>query len=338
MASAPPFDAAGVLGPWLVGALASSALGGLVMTQSFGYYIRYPKDRLVYKLLVLALSVGSITAWALNIALVWFYCITTRNDNSLLAHPPSYQRPLTLFPVWCIFFSQCYFAHRCWLFLQRSILVGVVLAVLILASLATGLADFIIFQKLFIGIGQTLNAHIVDQVQVVLELNLWVVAASDLLISGILAYKLRASKGNFNNATDSLLLRLIQMAMTTAAFTALISISDAVVFAVTSLSSNAHLALYVLHPHTYALTTIFSLNTRKSLKEELDASRTPVSGNNITDQGTPKATFKLTNLSRPGGGPTDGVRVHVTTFMEEDVEKNHSEKYPREDVDQAYAV
>ncbi|KAH8929621.1 hypothetical protein BT69DRAFT_1328518 [Atractiella rhizophila] len=114
--------------------------------------------------------------------------------------------------------------------------------------------------------------------------------------------------------------------MTSAAFTASISIADAIVFAITSLSSNAHLALYVLHPSTHALTTIFTLNARERLKDELHNSRTPVSGSrDITEATTPKASsYKLNNLAQRSA---QRITVHVATqSFRDDLEKNPIEK------------
>ncbi|KAH8919483.1 hypothetical protein BT69DRAFT_1284779 [Atractiella rhizophila] len=145
-------------------------------------------------------------------------------------------------------------------------------------------------------------------------------AITDIIISVILTAKLKKDQHGFNWRTDKLLGRLLSLSLTSAALTSITAILTAILYVRTSQHNNAYLSFANLLPSLFALSTVYTLNIRDSLREMWSHSHSHSLTTSQTNH-TRKTTFALASrLSRPAvhQPSNSGIQVHVSTLRDQD--------------------
>ncbi|GAA6004143.1 hypothetical protein JCM10207_002450 [Rhodosporidiobolus poonsookiae] len=130
-----------------------------------------------------------------------------------------------------------------------------------------------------------------------LAMKLWASAGTDVTISVALALTLKQRVAGFSEKTDSLLHKLIQSALQTAAYTAIIAIAGATV-SVAYKDSNTryayiNYAFWAPLPACYGISLYTTLSTRRTVEEYI--------GSSLPLPGSAQANIPSTGGLRPGG-------------------------------------
>jgi hypothetical protein len=189
---------------------------------------------------------------------------------------------------------QCFFAHRAWLIVNRSIVFAIAIAFLITATFAGAIA---------LGVVQLLNTSGTTSFNLLLitiELWTWSAAATDLAISGVIIFGLLAKKTGFDTPSDGLLMRIVNAAMHSASMTTTLAITAAIIYAVQAYMAAAAVSLVFTDPlpavYTYSL--LWCLDSTDQVRKE---QRTRATGARSTATGE-----SFTAIGSPGGG-IDGI-------------------------------
>jgi len=102
---------------------------------------------------------------------------------------------------------------------------------------------------------------------------------TDVLITALLLFFLQRSKTGFKH-TDSIIERLIRISVETAAIGLFVCIIDVVVFT-TKTNTNLHFLFALPQPRIYTNTLMMTLNSRKSLREEMASNNVQLSSNDV---------------------------------------------------------
>jgi len=156
-------------------------------------------------------------------ALMWV-STQKRDEDALYA----FQVPDTYQPIIAglvAFVVQCFFADRAWRIYNKSMAFLAVISVCILATLA-GAVGLGVVQILNVG-GTTSFTFLL----VFTELWTWTTVLTDLIISVVIIYGLLRRKTGYEMPTDSLMLKVVNGAMQSAALTTVFSASAAIIYA-----------------------------------------------------------------------------------------------------------
>ncbi|KAH8927647.1 hypothetical protein BT69DRAFT_1330270 [Atractiella rhizophila] len=316
MSSFPPINAANLLGPWLIGGLLSAALVGIVILQGGAFYYHYPNERWILRLLVGGVLVLSISTAGVTFGLCWHYLINGRDNDAAVRKAPRIQPWVFLTPVFSALLAQTFFAYRCWGFLNKKRGIGLILLIFISFPFVSGVVNWALVQVLFKSLANpTKTAELTKKIQVTLYLWVWSTAVTDLAISALLAWNVSKTRHGFNATTDNLLLKLIQLSLTTAALTSLMAILDAIFSAVFASKNNIFVIFLLQLTHTYALSVIFTLNIRSTWKRSLPSSSNP-SNSRPSKAGTrPKRSNVSVSTNTGRTSLSGGIRVDVISMQ-----------------------
>ncbi|KAJ7136834.1 hypothetical protein C8R44DRAFT_363097 [Mycena epipterygia] len=223
------------IGYTLLGVTLNTYLTGIITSQFFTYWTSKNTDAWWIKALILFLFVVNATQAAAVVYMLWFYCVTNFANPQVV--------PIILWPypftasgtAVLALINQTFQSWRIYHFTNSKILVGVLLTA---ALAACGM-----------GVGAAIQSSIISDLsklaalQPVVEANLALQSALDVLIAIILSITLSSSKTTITR-TDKVLNRLIRTAIQSGFFTA--------VFALGTLLS------FHFSPETYML-ALFSL-------------------------------------------------------------------------------
>ncbi|KAF8198501.1 hypothetical protein BJ912DRAFT_951596 [Pholiota molesta] len=244
-------------GPMLIGVYFNMILYGVLLVQTYHYYLTYKRDAPWIKILVFYLFCVETVNTACDMAFLFQPLI----DRFGLPEATEYFP--TMFaaePIVIVFVStpiQIFFAWRIYL-LTKSKILATIVSVLSLISMGGGVwtTVMIIKIKLF---SRKPELHF--------PALTWFLAASiaDVLITGVLVFTLSKRKTGFV-ATDDAISKIIRMTVQTGLLTALFAIGDVVFFMSlphTALNFVWDLALSKL----YANCLLSTLNARLSIQE-----------------------------------------------------------------------
>ncbi|KAH8920356.1 hypothetical protein BT69DRAFT_1321533 [Atractiella rhizophila] len=159
-------------------------------------------------------------------------------------------------------------------------------------------------------------------------------AATDIIICGILSYKLRRDQNGFNVRTDMLLGRVLSLSLTSeqAGLTSATAIIVAILYVTMKAHNTAYLAFYNLLPSLFTLSTVHTLNVRAKLKEEWHSFRGTTSGP------TPPPSKLRTGTVPYDATSLDGIRVHVSTLRSVEIDREEGESIGLKDVPPARII
>ncbi|KAJ7843269.1 hypothetical protein B0H13DRAFT_1449633, partial [Mycena leptocephala] len=211
------------LGALYVGVLASTFLFGIATLQTYTYYIKYPKDRLIFKWLVGALWVVDTFHGVCIAHAAYHYAIT------------NYLNPAAfLFSVWSLDLGtivtavisctcQAFFTSRVWILGRNYIVTGIcalLCAVRLGLSIATTYGSFHVVGILEYEVQYAWS----------IRAGLSIATAGDIVIASAMVYYLSRNRTGFAK-TDQIISRLLTFTVETCLVTSTVTVIDVICFA-----------------------------------------------------------------------------------------------------------
>jgi len=320
-----PIPIPALLGPWLVGFLVGSMLTGIDICVLFSYYKNYPKDIWFNKIIVLLsflLAFGEhITAYISG----WYFFITARSSDALLNKVPKESLYVLAAPVFAAMVAHVFFINRAFRLARKNFFILVGLGICACASLASGIAMLVTIIRL-IDDGKAslvkidrVNSDLSKQ-RLTLSMFNWIAASTDLVISLVIAYFLLAERKGFSMQTDTLLVRIVKLAFTTAGITALFAMGEAICVTTQSGKNNSNVAVNQPITHMYFLSIASTLLLRERLKENLPANRATEKISGSGSGGGFFSSFKPQSKwnANDSYAVTTGVRVDINVATQDE--------------------
>ena len=214
-----------ILGPGMMGWLVQTLVTGACLEKAIKCYsssstLTKNMKRVLTVVLVLNVLV-EINTFAE--ALMWV-STQQRDEEGLYAFkvPDTYQ-PIIAGLVALV--VQCFFADRAWRICKKNMAFLVVISASILATLAGAIG---------LGVVQILNVGGTTSFTLLLvftELWTWTTVLTDLIISVVIIIGLLSKQTGYDMPTDSLMLKIVNVAMQSAALTTIFSSSAAIIYA-----------------------------------------------------------------------------------------------------------
>ncbi|KAH8804218.1 hypothetical protein DL96DRAFT_1766258 [Flagelloscypha sp. PMI_526] len=257
-----------VLGPWVIGAFADCLLQGLLLGQFTNYFRLYRDDRPFLKAIVAGLVILTCLKTIQSCAIVWVQNILLFNDQPGAINLYSttwWESGNPLMVAFIGLYVQAYFLYRLRSLSKSWIVVIPITLILVFAFLAMVVATVAIFKA---------------RVNEIVSLPLWYTVAQvlsdiagDLLMTMAMIYHLLLVRKTVIPQTAGLLsalIRLILLSAAPAAVCAMINLLLSQLFDGTKnlMSSAFTQALSKL----YAVSMMYMLNSRRSLRAGYDAS------------------------------------------------------------------
>ncbi|GLB45095.1 hypothetical protein LshimejAT787_1901730 [Lyophyllum shimeji] len=326
MSHLPTLDS--TLGAVAIGLSVSCVVFGVLSTQVFLYYRRYPADRLFYKLLVGIIWTLELVDQILIVHFVYYYTITHFGDYITLLTGKVVWSVLTEVAIAAlvgILVKACY-AMRVWRFSNRNIWITGIISFFILAQFA--LATLYVVRSF-----QWNRFDLTPKLRTYAAFSLAAGVATDILTASALAFFLRRLRTGFKSS-NSLVNRLTVYAINTGAVTSAISLSTLLLYNLTP-DAFYFIALYFLLAKFYAISLLCTLNTRKIIRGK----GTDREGGSSKAEGHAHSnSFYMldinTQTSRhmarsPPISPINGIKVGVhDDFAIKSDEQHHAERMP----------
>ncbi|KDR82515.1 hypothetical protein GALMADRAFT_237851 [Galerina marginata CBS 339.88] len=247
------------LGAASIGFSVSCVVFGVLTTQLFVYFQRFPSDRIVYKLLVAALWSLELIDQTFIAYSLYFYTITNFNDPLYL---------LTGRVIWTLILFivmtslvgtvvKCCFAMRVWRFSKRNIYITGVIIFMILGQFGIAILYCIRAFRL----KTLLEVH---QLRLVASLALGAGLLTDFLIAAALCFFLRRLRTGYHKS-DTLINSLCRYAVNTGALTGVVSFLTLLLYNVRP-EAFYFMATYFTLGKLYAISFLCALNTRKVIR------------------------------------------------------------------------
>ncbi|KZV66846.1 hypothetical protein PENSPDRAFT_654556 [Peniophora sp. CONT] len=227
---------------------------GIVGTQAWTYYARYPSDSWTYKLLVASLVALQLLHQALVGHTVWFYSVANFGNNATYFMPPvwslSVQVVLGAFVGAIV--KTCY-GMRVWRFSQGNYVVTGLIMAMTAAQLATAFAFTV----------RSFNVTLINS-QTIKNIGLASLAlgaVTDIFTAASLSYFLHHMKTGYLRS-DTLIRQLIVHTVNTGLLTSLFSFAVLILY--NSLPRNfVFMSVYFILVKLYAVSCLATLNSRR---------------------------------------------------------------------------
>ncbi|KAJ7112896.1 hypothetical protein C8R44DRAFT_881948 [Mycena epipterygia] len=247
-----------LVGPLFIGTILNWALLGALVIQLYNYYSYFRiTDRIFVKILVYSVATLEFCQTAFITHVVWQQVISQWGDFTVLATSPwtSSATPVLNGVVSAI--VQCFFAWRIWVFEKQAY--GLVIAVIVVlialmqcaAAIAVGV-EFSLLSRDLSRIGQLTHAA-----------ETWL--ARSFVCDTIIAVALTIIR-SYSKATYSLLNNLIVNTIETGAITAVLALTQLILFEVFP-ATLLHVALEFIVGRLYANVLLATLNGRHRAKK-----------------------------------------------------------------------
>ncbi|KAF8070023.1 hypothetical protein FPV67DRAFT_1651593 [Lyophyllum atratum] len=247
------------LGAATIGLCVSCTVFGILTTQVFLYFRRYPADRLFYKVLVGIIWTLEVVDQIFIIHFVYYYSVTHFGDlHALFAGNV----------IWCvltevalaalvgILVKACY-AMRVWRFSNQNIFItgAIVLSIV---------AQFVFATLYVVKSFQWNRFDLTMKLKTYAAFSLASGVFTDMITAGALAYFLRRMRTGFKTS-NSLVNRLTVYAINTGAITSTISLSTLLLYNLKP-EEFYFMAFYFVLAKFYAISLLCTLNTRKNIR------------------------------------------------------------------------
>lgn len=284
------------LGAVFVGFAVACCIYGVLVSQVFSYFWRYPQDRPHFKLTVIALLLLETADQTFIGHLSYYYSITSfaKPENLIRATVTwSFILQITVGAIVGAIVKAS-FGLRVWRFSERNWYI-------------TGIVMFLTFGQLGLALAFAIRAFALPSVFAVHRLqNLGTVSlacgvATDVVTAAALCYYLNRLRTGFAQS-DSLVNSLCRYAINTGALTSAVSITTLVLFNINAQNNLYFAATYFILSKLYAISYMATLNTRRTIR-----------GRGTDRQGGTTATTKQDNNTNmfhlgtrlPSMGPND---------------------------------
>ncbi|KAI0657330.1 hypothetical protein C8Q70DRAFT_919562 [Cubamyces menziesii] len=258
MELATKFNKDNTFGAAFAGFAASSICLGVLSTQAYTYFKRYPLDKLFYKYLVrVAKKLIEVADQALIAHAVYTYLVSNWGVVTILIAPPIWSLILQItFGVITGTIVKINFALRVWRFSKQNIWVTGLIILLTFAEL--GMCRFTVFELPSFRL--TSLSKIADM-KVVGSLSLGLGMATDAVIAAALCFFLRNLRTG-HRKDDSVVNSLIIYAISTGGLTSVISLTTLILY--NFMPDNfIFMAFYFVLSKVYANSFLAALNTRR---------------------------------------------------------------------------
>ncbi|VDC01352.1 unnamed protein product [Peniophora sp. CBMAI 1063] len=235
----------------------SSLVLGIVCTQAWTYYARYPNDGWTHKILVASLVTLQVLHQALVGHTVWFYSVANFGNTGTYLIPPEWS--LSVQVVLGAFVGAivktCY-GMRVWRFSQGNYVVTGLIMAMTAAQLATAFAFTIrSFDVLLI------NSETIKSIGLA---SLALGAVTDIFTAASLSYFLHHMKTGYLRS-DTLIRQLIVHTVNTGLLTSLFSFAVLILY--NSLPRNfVFMSIYFVLVKLYAVSCLATLNSRRFVR------------------------------------------------------------------------
>ncbi|KAI5476059.1 hypothetical protein MNV49_000488 [Pseudohyphozyma bogoriensis] len=253
--------------PRIFGNLFSTLLSGVVFMQMISFFTasagKFPARRFDYWV------VGLLALFCtLQIALDWVavYQLAVVHSGEVLYPMRWYWNDFLLIPVAGVIavVSQTWFLDRAWRLTGKNMTFFCVATLLMTASFATSWSIFILSCSwpadwpLFVLVSELFVAF------------LWITAATDVLLTAVLLWKVRelsqANRSDFSSR--GMVKHIVQLSFATGSITSLIALSGGAVYLATWRDTNAFYPFVDALPRLSALSCVVTLNVRRQWRRE----------------------------------------------------------------------
>ncbi|KZS90086.1 hypothetical protein SISNIDRAFT_488621 [Sistotremastrum niveocremeum HHB9708] len=240
-----------VLGPMVIGTACSLLLCGILITQCYLYFIRYPRDPTWMKAMVGYFLVADFLHTLIETACVYIYTVTLFGDFVNILNT---NWVFSLIPVTTVLISstaQTFFAWRVYK-LTESLLLGIVIAVFAFIQLLCGIG---------VTIAVTLVKSFLDFHKFQALVILWLVLSMvcDFIITGSLTWYLHKNRSGMPSTND-IVTKIIRLTLQTGAITALWATLDLIIFL--NFANSLHLLFNFPLAKMYTNSLMSTLNAR----------------------------------------------------------------------------
>ncbi|KAF8334334.1 uncharacterized protein EI90DRAFT_3051862 [Cantharellus anzutake] len=248
------------LGPLLLGSTFNTLLLGFVIFQTHQYFTTKHSDRLWVRFLVLYLLGMEVFIVALEIYLVWNYCVTNFG-NVAAFHATTWSYNLVPTVVALVSLPvQLFFARRVWILTKRlwfAAFIAMCSALILLCSIGITVSNTVIENftyrypvgtKVLSTVG--LSLHILD----------------DIMITGSMIFYLHSHRTGLTRS-DALITDMIRLTVQTGTATIVIVTALFILVEINSfrfISDNASAIFYLPLSKFYSLSLLVNLNARQS--------------------------------------------------------------------------
>ncbi|KAL1950560.1 hypothetical protein VTO73DRAFT_5684 [Trametes versicolor] len=300
------FNKDNTFGAAFAGFAASSICLGVLSTQAYTYFKRYPLDKPFYKALVVGLWLIELADQALISHAVYSYLVTNWGIVTILVAKPIWSLILQItFGVVTGTIVKINFALRVWRFSNQNVLV-------------TGLIFLLTFGELAVASIYTVKAfqldslsHLADM-KIIGTLSLGIGMATDVVIAASLSFflwNLRTGHRKDDSAVNS----LIFYAVSTGGLTSVISLTTLILY--NFMPGNfIFMAFYFVLSKVYANSFLAALNTRRiSRGRGTDAETTTMPTFLMVGKVTQRTVnFDADNQLQSNMSPTKVDKSHLT--------------------------
>ncbi|KAJ7223639.1 hypothetical protein C8J57DRAFT_234730 [Mycena rebaudengoi] len=209
------------VGATLMAILFNSLLTGVLLSQFSTYWNSTYQDRIWIRLVVVSLFTINVVHQGAVMYMAWFYCVENFNN------PVAVQHSLWVYPFTALvtavlaIMNQAFQSWRIWVFIKNKYIVGGLLLtalVVFITGVIAGAQSWILS-----------DLRKLAALQPLVEGNLALQAALDVIISGILTSCFIKSKTSFKR-TDMVLNRLIRGAIESGVFTSICALGELFAF------------------------------------------------------------------------------------------------------------
>ncbi|KAI0335801.1 hypothetical protein GY45DRAFT_703731 [Cubamyces sp. BRFM 1775] len=255
MELATTFNKDNTFGAAFAGFAASSICLGVLSTQAYTYFKRYPLDKLFYKYLVVGLWLIEVADQVLIAHAVYTYLVSNWGIVTILIAPPVWSLILQItFGVITGTIVKLNFALRVWRCSKQNVWVTGLIFLLTFAELAIACVYTVKAFQL------TSLANIADM-KAVGSLSLGIGMATDVVIAAALCFFLRNLRTG-HRKDDSVVNSLIIYAISTGGLTSVISLTTLILY--NFMPDNfIFMAFYFVLSKIYANSFLAALNTRR---------------------------------------------------------------------------
>lgn len=214
-------------GPLFLGSVFSWCLFGTFILQVYIFSISFPNERLGIRLLVYGLLVLDIVQTIFSTHWVWRILVLGWGDTSVLSQLPWSSITIPILSGIVSAIVQFFFAWRIWSLKGRSYIARVMVIVVVSISLMQSIS------AIYGGIRSAINATVAEFAALTSVVEVWLVgsAVCDILIAGSMSYILiQARLLSSFRATETMITKLIIIAVETGTVTAVAATIDVVLF------------------------------------------------------------------------------------------------------------
>ncbi|KAF7306236.1 hypothetical protein MIND_00414200 [Mycena indigotica] len=274
----PAFDAGPTLGALLIGTLISCILWGIGAVQVYGYYSRFPEDRLAIKATVAFVCLCETAHITCVMHTLYSWLVTDYgHPERLMERPPPSVLGFIFLTVVIAVYVQLFFSYRIYV-LSSSLVIPSLATLLSVARFALGMTIF--------GVGfriASLSEYVAKWDK--LALAIWSLsAAEDVLITATLVFLLwrQRAQDSTTGQTAILLDKIIMWTIETGLLTSTFSLAMLVCFHLMS-NNFVWIAMFTIEARLFANSLFASLNSRTVLRQARSG--------NLSGSGEPLSTF-----------------------------------------------